>query len=106
MTDPHVQSKKLTSFSTLNWKIALSERSPFFFLAGFLSLMKIQAMISQNRQMKPKIRNVHAMPMLLLVADMIKGSTRPPIPEPPEARPNARPLLLLNHKGAVPIAVC
>lgn len=105
MTEPHVHNRKLVSFMTLKSKMELNDLSPFFFLAGYLSLTKVQAMILQARQMKPKTRKLHSMPMFMLMALIIKGITRPPMPEPPEARPSANPLLLLNHRGAVLMAV-
>lgn len=56
MIEAKHHNKKFLSLSTSIWKIDLKDFPPFIFLEGFLALTKMQAMILQARQIKPRIR--------------------------------------------------
>lgn len=55
--------------------------------------------------MKPKMRYVHSGPKLLFNGVTIKGTIRPPMPEPLATMPNATPLFFVNHCVVADMAV-
>lgn len=93
-----MNKRKLVFLSTP--KSMILKKFFFSFLRTILSLTQIQAMISQNIQMKPKMRYVHPGPKLLFSGVTIKGTIRPPMPEPLATMPSATPLFFVNHCGA------